>query len=146
MLRRLLLIVPGLWMLAAYTGRAATPAAPPPPATYDVVIRYRINAFPRERIPQYSAMMRTLKRLGFVRDPDEVVPETEAEDAKYTTLRGTIPSAKARLLLTEPHVQTILLGPHGEKPPAAGTPVRVDLTLASGMSGRRPARWSATRR
>jgi hypothetical protein len=56
---------------------AAPPLAPPAPETYDVRISYRINAFRNERLLQYYEMLRFLKKAGFQRDPEEIVPESE---------------------------------------------------------------------
>ena len=94
------------------------PPAPPPPAIYDVQIRYQINAYGNEHIAQYLNMARYFKEAGFVRDPDEVVPGDEAEDQRYDRMTGRIPSDKVPLLLDEPHVRVLQLLPKGVKPPA----------------------------
>jgi hypothetical protein len=113
----------------------AVAAAPAPPEVYDVEISYRINAFRNERLLQYDEMMRFLKRAGFQRDPEEVVPETEPEDVSRTRLRGTIPAGRARELLNERHIRSILLWPHGVKPPEDKTQlVRVEIELFSGLA------------
>src|SRR6185437_9728954 len=110
-------------------------SAAAPPEVYDVEISYRINAFRNQRLLQYYEMMRFLKKAGFQRDPEEVVPENEPEDVKSTRLRGTIPARRARDLLNERHIKSILLIPHGTKPPEDKTQlVRVDLELYSGLS------------
>src|SRR5262249_45001795 len=102
---------------------------------YDVEISYRINAFRNERLLQYDEMMRFLKKAGFQRDPEEVVPETEPEDVSRTRLRGTIPAGQARKLLNERHIHSILLWPHGVKPPEDKTQlVRVEIELFSGLA------------
>jgi hypothetical protein len=112
----------------------AAPPAPPPPETYDVQIRYSIVAFRNERLKQYGEMTAYLKSVGFVRDPDEDVPENEPEDPKATRMRGTIPAAKARLLLSQRHIKSVLLLPKGAKlPEDKNQPVRVHLQLASGF-------------
>jgi hypothetical protein len=105
-------------------------AAPPPPAKYDVHIRYRIDAAPLDRVNLYAGMMRYSQRLGFVVDPDM---DDDPSDANETRLRGTIPSLTARELLREPHVQAILLLPAGFKLPDDTAPVKVQLKLASGL-------------
>jgi len=111
------------------------PVTPPPPQTYDVQISYRINAFRNERVLQYYDMMRFLKKVGFQRDPDEEVPETEPEDVTRTRLRGTIPAQRARELLDERHIRSILLIPHGAKLPDDKTQlVRVDIELLGGLT------------
>ncbi|HWG41348.1 MAG TPA: S8 family serine peptidase [Gemmataceae bacterium] len=110
-------------------------SAAAPPEVYDVEISYRINAFRNQRLFQYYEMMRFLKKAGFQRDPEEVVPENEPEDVNSTRLRGTIPARRARDLLNERHIKSILLIPHGTKPPEDKTQlVRVDLELYSGLS------------
>jgi hypothetical protein len=114
--------------------RAEVPA-PPPPATYDVLIRYRIDALRNERVVQYFAMMRFLKSVGFERDPEEEVPPSEPEDVKAPPLHGFIPSANARKLLAERHVRTVRLMPKGAQlPEDKAQPVRVHLELATGFS------------
>ena len=111
------------------------PPAPPPPPFYDVQIRYQINAFGNEHIAQYLAMTRYFKDAGFVRDPDEIVPDDEPEDQRDNRMTGRIASDKVRLLLGEPHVRVLQLLPKGIKPPAeAETLVRVDLQLAAGFT------------
>jgi hypothetical protein len=113
---------------------AATPPAPPPPETYDVQISYRINAFRNERLLQYYEMMRFLKKAGFQRDPEEVVPQSEPEDVTRTRISGTIPSRRARDLLNERHIRSILLIPHGAKlPDDKSKRVRVEIELYNGL-------------
>ena len=113
---------------------AAPPAAPPPPETYDVQISYRINAFRNERLLQYYEMLRFLKKAGFQRDPEEVVPDTEPEDVTSTRMSGTIPSRRARGLLTERHIHSIQLIPHGAKlPDDKATRVRVEIELFNNL-------------
>jgi hypothetical protein len=136
MLRRCLLFAVAFCPLVVLAGE---PLAPTPPKLYDVQIHYRIAAFRNERIVQFAQMMRYLQEVGFRRDPDEVVPDNEAEDQNATRLRGTVPADRARLLLGDRHVKSILLLPHGAKmPPDPKQLVRVDLTLNSaGPRGQR---------
>jgi hypothetical protein len=113
---------------------AADPAAPPPPAEYDVAVRYRINAFSNERIVQYNEMMRYLGRLGFRRNADEDVPEDEAVDVNASLLRGTVPAGRLPALLTERHVRAVRAMPKGQElPKDKAARVRVDLTLSDGL-------------
>jgi hypothetical protein len=124
----------GLVGLGAVTA-AAAPPAPPPPETYDVQIRYSIVAFRNERLKQYGEMMAYLKDAGFRRDPAEEAPEDEAENPNATRLKGTIPAARAKLLLSERHVRCVQLTPAGAKlPDDKNQPVRVHLKLASGFA------------
>ncbi|MHB1425592.1 MAG: hypothetical protein ACYC3I_20685 [Gemmataceae bacterium] len=113
---------------------AAAPLAPPPPETYDVKISYRINAFRNERLAQYYDMMRYLKKLGFQRNPEEAVPDTEPDDVAQTLMSGTIPSRRARDILLERHIRSIQLIPHGAKlPEDKATRVRVEIELYNGL-------------
>jgi hypothetical protein len=125
-----LIILPS-WRDAA----GATPPSPPPPETYDVQISYRINAFRNERLLQYQEMMRYLAKLGFKRNPQEAVSETEAEDVTHTRISGNIPSRSVRDLLNERHIYTIQLIPHGAKlPEDKNQRIRVEIELANVLS------------
>jgi hypothetical protein len=124
-------------LLAAAGLVAATPPAPPPPGTYDVQVRYRIDARRNERVAQFSEMLDTLKKLGFRRNPDDTAPEDEAENPSADRLNGTVDAAHARRLLEERHVRALRLLPHGVALPEAAQPVRVHLDLASGFEPRR---------
>lgn len=133
MLRRTFLPAAVPLVLGCLVG--AAPLAPPPPATYDVVVRYRIDAFSNERIVQFNAMLKDFAARGFRRDPNEEPPPDEAIDVKATRLRGTVPAANARALLLDRHVRTILLLPAGVKlPEDANQLVRVDIELSRGLS------------
>ncbi len=133
--RRLLALLVLILSSSGQTIGAAAPPAPLPPESYDVQISYRINAFRNERLTQYYEMMNYLRKIGFQRDPTEVVPENEPEDAARTRLRGTIPSGRVPDLLAERHIRSILLIPHGAKLPEDNTQlVRVDLELSSGLN------------
>jgi hypothetical protein len=103
-----------------------------------VLIRYQINAFRNERVRQYFEMMDFFKKAGFVRDLDDAAADDEPDNPQYDRMRGTIPAAKARLLLDERHVRVLRLLPKGENPPDdANALVRVDLELASGFAPER---------
>jgi hypothetical protein len=111
---------------------AAQPAAPAPPATYEVVIRYRIDAGRTERIVQFREMTRYLESIGFKKEPSP--NENEPADPTVTEMAGSIASANLRKILQERHVRTVLAFPQGTKPPMDGNQlVRVDLELTSGM-------------
>jgi hypothetical protein len=114
--------------------RAAEPASPPPPETYDVQISYRINAFRNERLLQYYEMMRYLKKVGFQRNPQDVA-ENEGENVAHTRISGTIPGRRAHELLNERHIRSIQLIPHGAKiPEDKATRVRVEIELFNGLT------------
>jgi hypothetical protein len=115
----------------------AQPAAPPPPATYDVQIRYEIVAQRNERVAQYLEMMRDLKRAGFVRDPDEFFDENEPENPRANRMRGTVPADRVPLLLKQRHVRAVRLSPAESKLPGADELVRVRIDLNGGLSGDR---------
>jgi hypothetical protein len=105
--------------------------APPPPARYDVELRYRINAPRAARIAQFLALTRFLESVGFQKDPGE---DTEAEDPTETRMTGTIASANALRLLDDPRVKSLLLMPEGYKLPDDFTaPVKVQLGLVAGL-------------
>ncbi|HMF12922.1 MAG TPA: hypothetical protein VKE94_11470, partial [Gemmataceae bacterium] len=106
--------------------------APKPPAEFDVVIRYRIDAARTERILQFRELIRYLESIGFKKDPSE--NENEPEDRTAVEMTGSIASGNARKILAEPHVRTILLVPKGAKlPTEADQFVRTNLELTSGL-------------
>jgi hypothetical protein len=119
-----------VWILVA-PGMAAEPAAPPPPERYDVRLRYRIDAFPKERQEQFDELLQHFKDVGFDKDPG---PEDEATNAKWTRMTGSIAAANARKLLKDRHVQTLLLLPAGGKLPEGDAPIRVQFELAGGFN------------
>lgn len=119
--------------IALSPGRLGAQA--PSPDAYDVQISYRINAFRNERLSQYYEMMRVLKKIGFVRDPNEEVPETEPEDTTRTRMSGTIPARRVPDLLNERHIRSILLMPHGAKlPEDKAKRVRVEVELYDSLT------------
>ena len=129
-----LILASGLLLFAARPARAQ-PKAPPPPATFDIDVRYRIVGDRNERARALLALFRDLKALGFKRDPeDEAAGEdlNEIENEAVTHIKGTIPSANARKVPANPSVRTILLKPAGLKLPDGR--VRVDLTLAANLT------------
>lgn len=113
------------------TSLQAQPAVPPPPKTYQVRLRYHIQANRNERIVQYRALVQYLESIGFTKNPGE---ENEAADAGMDRMTGTISSLNAPKLLEGPHVRSLLLMPPDFKAPEeADQPVKVQLTLASGL-------------
>jgi hypothetical protein len=131
MLHRPALLLAGA-LCCAGAALAAVPA-PPAPDTFDVTIRYRIDAFRTERVAQYFEMMRYLQAHGFRRDPNEEVPEDEAENPAANTLHGSVPARRVPDLLAERHVKTMLLLPQGTAlPEDKAELVRVDMRLSSG--------------
>src|SRR5258707_6295211 len=109
----------------------AQPAAPPPPAEYEVRLRYEINAFRNERLTQYFAFSKYLNSIGFQKNAG---PEYEPEDANTNRMTGTIAAPNTRNLLAERHVKSILLLPRDAKLPAEPAQlVRVNLELHGGL-------------
>ncbi|HEY8504057.1 MAG TPA: hypothetical protein VIL46_05705, partial [Gemmataceae bacterium] len=127
-----------LGIVAASLSGTAAPAQvklPPPPERYDVELRFRIDAGRNERIRQFLAMLEYFGSIGF-----EVARGTDTElmmfDPTAERLRGTIGSDRARLLLREPHVRTVLLTPAGYAPPADPSErVKVAVELERGLAG-----------
>jgi hypothetical protein len=114
-----------------HAARGERPAAPPPPKQYDVVIHYRIDAAPLERLRQYTEMTRYFGSIGFVVDPDQ---DDDPKDVNETRYHGKIASTNVRRLLEQGHVQSLLLRPAGYQPAEdEETPVKVQLELASGL-------------
>lgn len=114
---------------------AAQVVAPPPPATFDAEIRFRIRATRGERYKQFNDMLRELEAAGFVAEPGA---EELAYDPDAERLRGTLPSANLPQALAVPAIRSLLLTPAGAKLPADGTvPVRVRLTSGLPPEGQR---------
>jgi hypothetical protein len=114
-------------MVTVISSASAQVVAPPPPAEYDAVIRYRIRAARNERIRQYLELTRFLDQAGFQRNPTET---DDAVDPSAERLEGKLPSAAVRLVLTDPHVRTLLLTPTGFAWPDtvdARLPVTIDI-------------------
>src|SRR5436190_16645833 len=103
------------WVVLIVAGPlAAQVVAPPPPAEYDVELRYRIRTTRNERVRQFQEMIRSLDAAGLVRIPGE--PD-EIADPNAERLRGRLPSSAVERVLAEPHVRTLLLIPAGAKLP-----------------------------
>jgi hypothetical protein len=121
-------------LLALAAPAFAQPAVPKPPAEYDVVLRYRIDAFRTEHIVQFDQMVQYLNSIGFQKTSEF---EDERESRAIDKMQGVIASASARQLLTERHVKTILLIPRGAKifadpeKPNPDQPLRVQLELGT---------------
>lgn len=135
------LIAPtGLLMLLATAAPAfAQPLQPPPPAEYQVTLRYHLYAAPVDRIPMFRHLVAYLESVGFHKNPG---PRGEAEISTYTRMTGTLrvhswaqrDDIVARIL-ADPHVQEMQLIPAGfPMPPNPAGRVQVGLTLASGYS------------
>jgi hypothetical protein len=107
--------------------------APPPPATYDAQVRYRIRIGGNERIVQFREMTRYLESIGFKRI--ESSDPNEPADADAERMAGSLPSNRVAELLREPHIRTVLLMPSSYKlPENPEQRVLVQLKLADGLS------------
>jgi hypothetical protein len=127
-------VLTGLVVLVAVTPivGAAVPKGPPPPAEYDVLVRYNIQAFRNERVVQFAAMKAYLEDHGFKEDAENLVG---ADDDNTTILHGDIASASARGLLGQRYVQTIRLAPKGYKPDKEKPQlIRIEMELHGGLS------------
>lgn len=117
--------------LTGVSALQAQPAAPPPPAEYKVQLRYRIFAPRNQRLVQLARMEEFFHQLGFHYEP---LAEDERADSSHSRLNGTIAAAKARRLLEEPHVRSLLLIPSTAMLPAeAEKLVKVQLELVNGL-------------
>jgi hypothetical protein len=103
------------WLTLALAAHAQV-KVPKPPDTYDVTIRYRIEADRNERVLQFEEMNKFFGQLGFKQtESDE--NDLGAFDPTAEVMTGTIPSKTARDLLKDRRVQTIILAPAGFKAP-----------------------------
>lgn len=119
-------------LLAVFAGQTARGevVAPPPPATYDVQIRYQAGGGRVHRLGQFFEMLKYLESQGFKKAADT---EEKAEDLAGTLIEGSIPSANARKLLLQPRIRALLLTPAGYKLPEGDQPVKVQIDLAGGL-------------
>ena len=107
---------------------------PKPPDRFDVEFRYRISGGRNDRIIQFTQMMKDLKKLEFKQTVNDE-SDLDIFDPKAERMIGVIPSATARDLLVEPHIQTILLVPTDFKRPADEKErVKVLLELSDGFT------------
>lgn len=105
-------------------------AAPPKPESYNVVIRYRIEADRDGRVLQFREMLASLKAAGFVQ-ADKEDAHLDALDPSADRLEGTVKGSTATQLLTDPRVLSILLNP--AKAPAAAAVTQISATLPGGL-------------
>ena len=82
MLRRIVLFVPVL-VLSLALPTQAQPLAPPPPAVYEVHLRYQIEANRNERVAQY-----------FVIDADKAVKVPDPQPRSATRAPGRSPVSR----------------------------------------------------
>ncbi len=104
---------------------------PPPPAEYQVTLRYTIPSPRDQHVVYYDALVKYLKKVGLKFDPG---PDEDREDSTKNILTGTIAPAKAQKLLGNPSVAAVLLLPAKYVVPARPTdPVKVRVQLVSGF-------------
>jgi len=121
--------------LALAAPAAAQVVQPPPPAEFDVQIRYSIRAARTERIRQFNEMTRAMAASGFQRAADD---EDDAADPNAARLAGRIPGPAVAALLRVPHVRSLLLVPAGMTlPDAPDARVLVRIDLATGLTAER---------
>src|ERR1051325_1483680 len=129
-----LIVCGSVWRLdAAAPGQ---PAAPPPPAKYQVLLRYRILAPRDEHALLYDRLIDHLLRLKFeFLPPLEDRPETDRIDPSKNELRGRVPAASIGKLRDNPNVAGIVLLPENfelaKLPP--DQPVRIRVELVGGL-------------
>lgn len=124
-----------LFLLIAGFVAAAPPAAaqvkyPKPPDKLDVQIWYRIRGDRDLRVPQFRALVKYLKSLGYTEFPRadaDLDITNEAAERFY----GSIPSANVYKILDDPRVRAIQFTPPGFQP--AGKPVPVRIGIATGF-------------
>ena len=127
-----------LGILGSAVSAQAQPPAPKMPTKYYVVLRYAIPSPRDEHVVQYDSMIRHLQRLDFdFVPPLDKRPDTDREDRTKNYLEGIIAGAKARKLLEQSAVQTLLLRPIAPEefklPEEANAPVMVRLELAGNL-------------
>ena len=126
-----LALVAAAWLGLSQVPALAQPPAPPPPAEYQIALRYRLRTAPVERPGQFYQLLDALEALGFKKNAG---PEGEEADPSVDRMTGTITSGSARKLLSDPRVQALLLAPPGYLPPEdPEAPVKVQLELQPGL-------------
>jgi hypothetical protein len=113
--------------------------APPPPARYRVVLRYRLDMPAAARVPAFFRLLRDLEQAGFTKDPDG--PEDEPANRSYTTMTGIVGSANARRLPRVRFVRRVLIQPSDYVlPDDPKAPVKVAIELQPLFEPARQAR------
>lgn len=137
------------FMASAVCPRAEAQApSPPPPASYQVWLRYRINSLRDQHVMHYDALIDHLQKLKFEFNPPlETRPKSDREDTSKNQLRGRIGAAEALKILRNSHVASLILLPIDFKTPEApDQPVRVQFELVSGFPpDRQRDLWEQTR-
>jgi hypothetical protein len=96
-----------------------------------IELRYRIVAPTLQRVARFDRLVHYLESIGFHKDPGA---PTEAEDIAEARMRGQIPVERARQVLEEPAVRSVLIMPLAWRPPEdLKQPVKVRLELAGGL-------------
>ena len=110
----------------------AQPAAPAPPANYQVMLRYRIIAPRDQHVVFYDRLIKHLQSLKFeFQPPLDTRPDTDRIDPNKNEFRGRLAAANVPKLRENPHVAGIVLVPEGmdlaKVPPEQALRVRVEL-------------------
>src|SRR5688572_17099617 len=96
--------------------------------TFQVQLRFRIDATPRQRPILFDALVKRLKDLGFAKDKG-----LEGEDFFGDQMTGRLPASAADKLSQEPAIEIVLLIPSDyELPASAEAPILVRLDLQKG--------------
>lgn len=122
------LISAAIWLAGAVTSQAQI-VTPKPPAKYDAQIRYRILADRNERVLQFESMAKYFASLGFQENQTDE-SDLAAFDLQAEMMTGQLPSAKAKELLKDSRVQTVILTPAGfTLPKESQKRVRVEIHI-----------------
>jgi hypothetical protein len=113
-----------------YSVQAQAPAAVEPGTTYNVQLRYKIDAELQQRYALYKQMLARLEAAGFKAEPGR-----PGEELYGDRLAGTIPSSGLAALRVERFLRTAVLVPSNLQLPAdpeKSVLVRLELTLVLG--------------
>lgn len=121
------------WLCTAPASSAQLPSSPAP-ASYQVKLRYYINASRDLHIALYDELIAHLQSLAFQFTPPlDEQPKQNRENPYKNDMSGTIAGDKALAILKNSSVATMLLVPDGFMLPAGDQPVTVRLQLAGGL-------------
>lgn len=111
------------------------PASPPPPAKYQVKLRYRIPTARALHVEAYDKLIADLQKLGFeFQPPLEELPDTDRENPGQNYLKGVMPSGSLSKLMVHPSVANIMIaGENTKLPDQPEVTVRVRLELAGNL-------------
>ncbi len=123
----------GVWRVLVGPAVPAMPVVRP--ASYQVRLRFRIDAARQQRWERYQEMLKELQAAGFVKDKGL---ENEFYYSDFMT--GTVPASGADRLHLDPLVQTVILVPTGHRlPPEPANLVMLELQLLTRLGAARQA-------